>query len=92
MAHGPVGNRVFQIFPTPYAGTAQHTQAGCVVDDLRSVVDDLRARGVVFEEYDLPGVETVDGIAQLGTWSRPRGSRQRGRILSVSQFLTDPLD
>jgi hypothetical protein len=33
------------------------------VDDIEATVAELRARGVVFEEYDLPGLETVNGIA-----------------------------
>ena len=36
------------------------------VQNLRATVTGLRARGVVFEEYDLPTLRTVDGIAQSG--------------------------
>jgi hypothetical protein len=35
------------------------------VTDLEATVAALRARGVVFEEYDLPGLRTVQGIAQV---------------------------
>jgi hypothetical protein len=35
------------------------------VADLEATVAALRARGVVFEEYDLPGLKTVGGIAQV---------------------------
>jgi catechol 2,3-dioxygenase-like lactoylglutathione lyase family enzyme len=31
--------------------------------DIEAAVADLKARGVKFEEYDLPGFKTVDGIA-----------------------------
>jgi catechol 2,3-dioxygenase-like lactoylglutathione lyase family enzyme len=34
--------------------------------DLSAMVSALRARGVVFEEYDLPTLRTVDGIAKVG--------------------------
>jgi catechol 2,3-dioxygenase-like lactoylglutathione lyase family enzyme len=37
-----------------------------VVADIKADVSALRARGVVFEEYDRPGVKTVDVIAQSG--------------------------
>ena len=48
-------------------GTADsQTQATWFVDDLRAEVAELRARGVDVEEYDLPGLKTVDGIADLG--------------------------
>jgi hypothetical protein len=35
------------------------------VDDLDATVAALRARGVVFEQYDLPGIKTVNGIAHI---------------------------
>jgi catechol 2,3-dioxygenase-like lactoylglutathione lyase family enzyme len=62
----------FRLFPTPYAGTAQHTVAGWAVDNLEAEVAELKAKGVVFLEYDTPGIKTVDGIATmpggLGAW------------------------
>jgi hypothetical protein len=39
--------------------------AGWVVDDLERAVVELHECGVVFEEYDFPGLRTVDGIAEL---------------------------
>jgi hypothetical protein len=35
------------------------------VDDIAAVVAGLRHRGVVFEEVDVPGLVTVDGIAEV---------------------------
>jgi hypothetical protein len=35
------------------------------VDDIEATVAQLKARGVVFEEYDLPGLTTVDGLAEI---------------------------
>jgi hypothetical protein len=32
---------------------------------VRATVEALRARGVIFEEYDLPGVRKVNGIAEV---------------------------
>jgi catechol 2,3-dioxygenase-like lactoylglutathione lyase family enzyme len=42
------------------------TQAGWEVQDLRAEVADLRSRGVTIENYDMPGLKTEDGIADLG--------------------------
>ena len=63
----------FSIYPSQFAGTAQNTAAAFVVEDVEAVVEELIGRGVVFEQYDLPGVKTDErGIAQLegfkGAW------------------------
>jgi catechol 2,3-dioxygenase-like lactoylglutathione lyase family enzyme len=48
-------------------GTAdQQTQAAWQVGDIRAEVAELRARGVKIEDYDTPGLKTVDGIADIG--------------------------
>jgi catechol 2,3-dioxygenase-like lactoylglutathione lyase family enzyme len=52
----------FSVYATPAAGTAKNTVAVWRVTDLRAEVAALRARGVVFEDYDISGIETVDGI------------------------------
>ena len=38
---------------------------GLEVADLVATVKFLRERGIVFEEYDLPGLKTVNGIAEV---------------------------
>jgi catechol 2,3-dioxygenase-like lactoylglutathione lyase family enzyme len=43
-----------------------HTVAHLVVADVEAAVAELRGRGVPFEEYDLPTLRTVDGIATVG--------------------------
>ena len=48
-------------------GTAdEQTQAGWRVTDLAAELAELRARGVVIQEYDMPGLKTVDGVVDLG--------------------------
>src|SRR5688500_15682395 len=59
------GTRFFLTY-TPFAGTAQNTAAGWDVRDIATVMAELRRRGVVFEEYDLPGLQTVDGVFTYG--------------------------
>ena len=56
------------------APSGDHTQMGCEVDDIDTTVRQLRARGVVFEEYDAPGLETVDGLADIDG----KGNAERG--------------
>jgi catechol 2,3-dioxygenase-like lactoylglutathione lyase family enzyme len=48
-------------------GTADtQTQIGWEVEDLRRELAELRSRGVTIEDYDLPDLKTVDGIADVG--------------------------
>ena len=48
-------------------GTADtQTQASWLVDDVRAEVAELRERGVKVEDYDLPGLRTKDGVADIG--------------------------
>jgi catechol-2,3-dioxygenase len=42
------------------------TKASWRVSDLAAEVAELRSRGVNVEEYDEPGMKTVDGIADVG--------------------------
>ena len=48
-------------------GTADtQTQTSWLVKDVRAEVAELRSRGVKIEEYDLPGLKTQDGVADIG--------------------------
>jgi catechol-2,3-dioxygenase len=44
----------------------EQTKASWRVKDLAAELSDLRTRGVEVEEYDEPGLKTVDGIADVG--------------------------
>ena len=55
----------FSVFPTTNPARAGHTQMGFDVADVRAAVADLKERGVVFEDYDTPGLKTIDGVADM---------------------------
>jgi predicted enzyme related to lactoylglutathione lyase len=55
----------FQVYETSSAGTGRHTVAQWDVADIAAEVRELKARGVRFEEYDLPGVVWQDGVASV---------------------------
>jgi catechol 2,3-dioxygenase-like lactoylglutathione lyase family enzyme len=70
-------------------GTADtQTQASWHVSDVRAEVAELRSRGVKVEDYDLPGLQTQDGIADIGfawaAWIIDPGKNALG-ILQVKQ-------
>jgi catechol 2,3-dioxygenase-like lactoylglutathione lyase family enzyme len=68
----------FALFESAGSASGDHTQMGWEVDDIEATVRDLRARGVVFEEYDFPGLKTVDGIADIEGNYPSKGSGERG--------------
>jgi predicted enzyme related to lactoylglutathione lyase len=65
LVYHTAGGTDFQIYRTDYAGQAGHTIAQFHVDDLDSEVRDLKAKGVTFEVYDLPGTRWDGEIASL---------------------------
>ena len=69
------------------AASGQHTQMGFAVDDLDSVVAALKECGVVFEEYDTPGLKTVNGVADTGAIRAAWMRGSEGNILGLVQFL-----
>ncbi len=64
---------------------SEDTAASFEVEDLAKEMRDLRARGIVFEEYDLPGVKTVNGVATMDgekvAWFKDPG----GNVLCLHQ-------
>jgi catechol 2,3-dioxygenase-like lactoylglutathione lyase family enzyme len=59
------GSNFFALFASSGSPSGTHTQMGIEVTSLRAAVDVLRSRGLVFEEYDLPGLKTVDCVAEV---------------------------
>jgi catechol 2,3-dioxygenase-like lactoylglutathione lyase family enzyme len=68
----------FALFASTGAAPGTFTQMGFDVDDIEAAVAELRARGVVFEEFDLPGLRTVDGIAEIDGNYPSKGTGDRG--------------
>jgi predicted enzyme related to lactoylglutathione lyase len=80
------GAEVF-MYPTNNAGTSSASQAFWQVDDVEAEVADLKARGVKFEEYDLPGGTMKNSIATGGGAKTAWFKDTEGNILAVSQRL-----
>ncbi|WP_263168186.1 VOC family protein [Streptomyces sp. SCSIO ZS0520] len=55
----------FALFQSTGSSPGTFTQCGWEVPDLDALVRELRSRGVEFEEVDVPGLRTVDGIAEV---------------------------
>jgi pimeloyl-ACP methyl ester carboxylesterase/catechol 2,3-dioxygenase-like lactoylglutathione lyase family enzyme len=91
------GSGHFSLFQSSGSASGSHTQMAWEVDDIEAAVKELRRRGVVFEEYDLPGLKTINGIAEItgnypsnggvgekGAWFRD----SEGNLLSVGQAIS----
>jgi catechol 2,3-dioxygenase-like lactoylglutathione lyase family enzyme len=78
--------RLFLLFSSSAAGTAPHQLAAWVVEDLVAEVAELRARGVQFEEYDRPGLRTVDGIAVTPVGKAAWFKDSEGNVLTMTQL------
>ena len=79
------GGTRFSLFPTRAESGAGHTVLSFEVDNVDKVVDELKSRGVVLEDYDMPDFKTVDGIAEIegvkGGWFKD----SEGNTLAVVQ-------
>lgn len=76
----------FNVFRTGGAPSGTHTQMAFLVEDLVAEVRDLKSRGVKFEEYDLPGLKTVDSIADAEDGSKAAWFiDSEGNVLGVVQ-------
>jgi catechol 2,3-dioxygenase-like lactoylglutathione lyase family enzyme len=86
----------FSLFASAGRSSGDHTQMAFEVDDIEAVVAELRRRGVVFEEVDVPGLRTVDGIAEVegnypsaGVGERAAWFRDsEGNMIGIGQPVT----
>jgi catechol 2,3-dioxygenase-like lactoylglutathione lyase family enzyme len=83
----------FAIFVSAGVQSGTHTQMSWEVDNIEVILRELRARGVEFEEYDLPGMRSVDGIAEIAGNYPSKGTGERaawfrdseGNLLGIGQ-------
>jgi catechol 2,3-dioxygenase-like lactoylglutathione lyase family enzyme len=81
------GGTRFLVFPSGGTASGTHTQLGWTVDDIEAEVADLKARGVVFEEYDTPYLKTIDSVATTGPIKAAWFKDSEGNFLGVVQLV-----
>ncbi|TFC52121.1 VOC family protein [Cryobacterium sp. TMT1-21] len=77
----------FEIYETSNAGTARNTQMCWTTDDLDAEMSRLRERGVVFEDYDVPGLKTVNGVAATDEMKSAWFRDTEGNFICIFQML-----
>lgn len=78
------GTRLFLYQRAPTK--ADNTAAAFLVPDIEGTVRELKNEGIKFEEYDLPGLKTINSIATLGSTKAAWFKDTEGNILNVTQF------
>lgn len=76
----------FVLYPTPNAGQSPNTLMGFATSDIEAEVRELKARGVVFEDYDFPTLKTVDSIATTGPTRAAWFRDSEGNIIGIVQL------
>jgi catechol 2,3-dioxygenase-like lactoylglutathione lyase family enzyme len=74
----------FLLYPTEFAGKAPNTLMGFETADVEGDVAALKKKGVKFEDYDMPGLKTVNSIATFGKMKGAWFRDSEGNILSVA--------
>jgi catechol 2,3-dioxygenase-like lactoylglutathione lyase family enzyme len=75
------------LYPTPNAGTSQASQAFWQVEDIEREVAELKARGVVFEDYDMEGEKSASGIVTAGGAKAAWFKDTEGNIMAIIEEL-----
>jgi hypothetical protein len=57
------------------------------VSDIKGAVDQLRSRGVRFEDYDLPEAKTEDGVSSTGELREAWFRDPDGNILRIHSHV-----
>lgn len=93
LGDSPSGNHVLrtgsgstiELMTTEGGAQSKHTVATFGVPDLRAEITDLETKGVQFDDYDMPGLTTVDHIATDGTDRAAWFSDTEGNILCLHE-------
>ncbi len=73
------------LYPTSNAGTSKASQAFWQVSDIEREVAELKSRGVVFEDYDMPGQKSPSGVITAGGAKAAWFKDTEGNIMAIIQ-------
>jgi catechol 2,3-dioxygenase-like lactoylglutathione lyase family enzyme len=82
-----VGATELALFPRDEGTRATHTALSFRVADIGAAIRALEARGVVFADYDLPGLKTVEHVCVLGAEKAAWFNDPEGNILCLHEDL-----
>ena len=80
-----IGGTKILVYETQFAGTAQNTALGIDTKEFDPDMAALQSKGVSFNEYDLPGIETVDGVVEMGGMRTAWFNDSEGNIIALGE-------
>jgi len=81
------GGTEIALFPKPEGTKAQHTALSFRVDNIADAIAALKSRGVVFADYDFPGLKTEGHVCVLGSEKAAWFEDTEGNILCLHEDL-----
>ena len=81
------GDTELALFPKPEGTKAEHTAISFRVADIGRAIAALKQRGVVFDDYDLPGFKTVEHVCVLGSEKAAWFRDPEGNILCLHEDI-----
>ena len=84
-----VGGSTLALFPKPEGTKADHTAISFRVQNIAASIDELKRGGVVFEDYDFPGLKTVNHVCVLGAEKAAWFKDTEGNYLCIHEDLPE---
>ena len=75
------------LFPKPGGTKADHTAISFQVTDIGKSIAELKAAGVVFEDYDFPGLKTIEHVCVLGSEKAAWFKDSEGNYLCIHEDI-----
>ena len=82
-----VGGATLALFPKPEGTKADYTAISFQVSDITLSIKELKRAGVVFEDYDFPGLKTVNHVCVLGAEKAAWFKDTEGNYLCIHEDL-----
>ena len=82
-----MGGSTLALFPKPEGTKAEHTAISFRVPDIAAAIKALKGSGVVFEDYDFPGLKTVDHVCVLGAEKAAWFKDTEGNVLCIHEDI-----
>ena len=82
------GGAEIALFPKAEGTKAEHTALSFKVTDIAAAIRDMESRGVKFEDYDFPGLKTVEHVCVLGSEKAAWFLDPEGNILCLHEDVS----